>query len=558
MLQGLSSLAQAARAWPFEQSRNLMARLLKTRVDTHEGREAAKALIAAGRFDQLIEQFPGFARPVVFETGYGPSGLPHIGTFNEVVRTTMVRTAFRAQTEDLIPTRLICFSDDMDGLRKAPDNVPNHELLLADMGKPLTVVRDPYGEYESFGAHNNARLQAFLDAYGFDYEFMSSTVQYRSGAFDEKLLLALERFDDIQKVMLPTLGPDRRATYSCFLPISPTTGRVLQVPTLERNVAAGTIVFEDEDGSRVEQRVTGGLVKMQWKPDWAMRWAALGVDYEMAGKDLIESVKVSSQICRVLDGAPPEGFNFELFLDEHGAKISKTKGNGLSIEEWLRYGPQQTLAYYIFPNPKSAKTLHFGVIPRAVDDYLNHLDAYNREEDVAKRIENPVWHVHTGAPPAKGSPVPFNLLVNLVSAGNASSREVLWGFLSHYSPGATPQSEPLLDQLVDYVIAYYEDFVKPSKAFRAPTDKERAALLDLAERLKALPADCKDGGLIQDEVYAVGNAHAFDPLRSWFQALYEVLLGSSQGPRFGSFAAIFGLERTIALIEQGARGELAA
>ena len=464
MLQGLSTYAQAGRAWPFEQARNLMARLLKVRLESHEEREAAAQLVKDGKWSDLIARYPTLTAPVIFETGYGPSGLPHIGTFNEVVRTTMVRTAFRAMTEDLIPTRLICFSDDMDGLRKAPDNVPNHELLLADLGKPLTVVRDPYGEFESFGAHNNARLRAFLDGYGFDYEFMSSTAQYKSGAFDATLLKALERFDAIQAVMLPTLGPERRETYSCFLPISPISGRVLQVPTLERNVAAGTIVFEDEDGRRKEQKVTGGLVKMQWKPDWAMRWTALGVDYEMAGKDLIESVKVSSQICRVLGGNAPEGFNYELFLDEQGQKISKTKGNGLSMEDWLKYGPQETLAYYIFPNPKSAKTLHFDVIPRAVDDYLKHLAAYGREEDPAKRIENPVWHVHTANPPAKGSPVPFNLLMNIVSAGNASSRDVLWGFISRYSPGATPESEPLLDRLVDYAIAYYEQFLDPTKA----------------------------------------------------------------------------------------------
>ena len=552
MLQGLSSIARDGRAWPFEQARNLLTRLVRLHVGAGPAGADGWALIEAQKWDDLKAKFPAFARPVVFETGYGPSGLPHIGTFNEVVRT-----AFRALTDDQVPTRLICFSDDMDGLRKAPDNIPNHEMLLADLGKPLTAVRDPFGEHESFGAHNNARLCAFLDSYGFDYEFMSSTAQYRSGAFDEKLLLALERFDDVQAVMLPTLGPDRRATYSCFLPLSPTTGRVLQVPTLERNVSKGTIVFEDEDGSKVEQAVTGGLVKMQWKPDWAMRWAALGVDYEMAGKDLIESVKVSSRICKVLGGEPPEGFNFELFLDEQGQKISKTKGNGLSIEEWLLYGPPETLAYYIFPNPKSAKTLHFGVIPRAIDDYLKHLDAYAREEDPAKRLENPVWHVHTAKPPAKGSPVPFNLLMNIVSAGNASSRDVLWGFLSRHSPGATPESEPLLDRLVDYAIAYYERFVAPTRAFRAPTDMERAALLDLAERLKKLPAETTDDEAIQNEVYAVGNEHGFDPLRSWFGALYEVLLGSAQGPRFGSFAAIFGLERTIALIDQGARGELA-
>ncbi len=558
MLQGLSPLARDARAWPFEQARNLMTRLLKVRLADNQEREEAQGLINDGKAASLAEQFPALAaKPVIFETGYGPSGLPHIGTFNEVVRTTMVRTAFRALTDDAIPTRLICFSDDMDGLRKVPDNIPNPEILTADLGKPLTVVRDPFGEHDSFGAHNNARLCAFLDSYGFEYEFMSATAQYKGGAFDRTLLTALARFDDIQAVMLPTLGPERRETYSPFLPVSPTSGRVLQVPTLERHVDRGTIVFRDEDGSLVEVPVTGGHVKMQWKPDWAMRWAALGVDYEMAGKDLIDSVKVSSRICRILGGEPPEGFNFELFLDEQGQKISKTKGNGLSMEEWLRYGAPESLAYYIYGSPKSAKKLHFDVIPRAVDEYLQQLDAYNRETDTAKRIENPVWHAHRAEPPAKGSPVSFGLLLNIVSAGNASSKDVLWGFLSRYSPGASPETEPLLDRLVDNAIRYYEDFVRPTKKFRLPDAKEKAALEDLAARLRALPADCRDGETIQNEVYAVGKDHGFEPLRAWFGALYEVLLGQVQGPRFGSFAAIFGLGRTIALIEQGARGELA-
>ena len=557
MLQDLAPLARDARAWPFEQARNLMARLLKQRTQGDDEQTLAASLVMAGKFDDLVQAIPAFARPVIFETGYGPSGLPHIGTFNEVVRTTMVRTAFRALTGDQIPTRLICFSDDMDGMRKVPDNVPNGEVMVPDLGKPLTVVRDPFGEHESFGAHNNARLCAFLDSYGFDYEFMSATERYRGGHFDEQLLRALERFDDIQAIMLPTLGPERRETYSCFLPISPTTGRVLQVPTLERHVDRGTIVYRDEDGSLVEQRVTGGQVKMQWKPDWAMRWAALGVDYEMSGKDHIDNVKVSSRICRVLGGEPPEGFNYELFLDEQGQKISKTKGNGLSMEEWLRYGAPESLAYYIYGSPKSAKKLHFDVIPKAVDEYLQQLEAYNRETDVARKIENPVWHLHTANPPAKGSPVSFGLLLNIVSAGNASSKDVLWGFLSRYSPGASPQTEPLLDRLVDYAIRYYEDFVAPTKKFRLPDEREKAALEDLAARLRALPADCKDGETIQGEVYAVGKEHGFEPLRSWFGALYEVLLGQTQGPRFGSFAAIFGLDRTIALIERGARGELA-
>jgi lysyl-tRNA synthetase class 1 len=557
MLTGLSPLAQDARAWPFEQARALLARVLAVRLADKEARDAAAALIAHGRTADALRDHPALQAPVILETGYGPSGLPHIGTFNEVQRTTMVRSAFRTLTEDAWPTRLICFSDDMDGLRKVPDNVPNKDQLALDLGKPLTQVRDPFGEGDSFGAANNARLRAFLDSFGFEYEFMSSTEQYRSGRFDETLRTALRRFDEIQAVMLPTLGPDRRATYSPFLPISPTSGRVLQVPTLERDPDAGTIVFEDEDGSRVKTLVTGGHVKLQWKPDWAMRWAALGVDYEMSGKDLIDSVKASSRICRVLGGSPPEGFHYELFLDGEGQKISKSKGNGLALEDWLRYGAQESLSYYIFQSPRSAKKLHFDVIPRATDDYLQQLDAYPGQEPV-KQLDNPVWHVHTGAPPAQGSPVSFALLLNLVGVANATDKAMLWAFISRYLPGATPQSEPLLDRLAGYALQYYRDFVLPAKVYRAPTEQERAAMHDLAGRLRALPADTRDSETIQNEVYAAGKAANFEPLRLWFQALYEVLLGQSQGPRFGSFAAIYGLPETLALIDRALAGELLA
>ena len=555
-VQGLSAAAREAKAWPFEQARALLQRLLRVRLDPAQAAQA-QAMIAAGRAAESLSAFPALARPVVFETGYGPSGLPHIGTFQEVARTTMVRTAFRALTEDAWTTELICFSDDMDGLRKAPENVPNRELLIEDLGKPLTVVRDPFGEHDSFGRHNNARLRAFLDAFGFDYSFTSATDCYCSGRFDATLLRALERFDDIQAVMLPTLGPERRATYSPFLPISPTTGRVLQVPTLERHVERGTIVFEDEDGTRIETPVTGGRVKLQWKPDWAMRWAALGVDYEMSGKDLIDSVKASSRICRALGGEPPEGFNYELFLDQNGEKISKSRGNGLSMEDWLRYGAPESLAYYVFGSPRSAKRLHFDVIPRAADEYLQQLEAYP-EQEAAKQLENPVWHVHAGAPPEHGSPVSFALLLNLVSAGNASSKALLWGYIASYIPDATPETEPLLDRLADYALNYYEDVVKPAKRFRAPDPRERAAMQDLRARLAALPADCRDGETIQNEVYAAGKDAGFEPLRAWFTALYEVLLGQSQGPRFGSFAALFGLAETVALIDAAMAREAVA
>ena len=552
----LPSEAYAGRAWPFEQARNLIARLVKARIKDHAAQKQALALIEAGKTDEALKAHEGLDRAVIFETGYGPSGLPHIGTFGEVARTTMVRQAFEAMTGGVWTTRLICFSDDMDGLRKVPEGIPNSEILREDLYKPLTVVRDPFGEYPSFGEHNNTRLKKFLDGFGFAYEFLSSTDCYKGGVFDTTLLTALDRFDDIQKVMLPTLGPDRRATYSPFLPVSPKTGHVLQVPTLERNVARGTIVFE-ENGERFEVPVTGGHVKMQWKPDWAMRWAALGVDYEMAGKDLIDSVKVSSQVCKILGGLPPEGFNYELFLDEAGQKISKSKGNGLTMEQWLRYGAPESLGYYMFQSPKSAKKLYFDVIPRATDEFFQQLDAFPRQEP-AKQIENPVWFVLRGETGLTSPPVTFGLMLNLVSAANAADKETLWGFLKAYIPGATPESEPVLDRLAGYALNYFEDFVKPTKAFRLPTEGERAAMEDLVARFKALPEGMNDAEGLQNLVFEVGKTHGFEPLRAWFQALYEVLLGQSQGPRFGSFVAIFGVAKTVELIEQALAGSLVA
>jgi lysyl-tRNA synthetase class 1 len=552
MLQGLTHLAREARPWTFAEARNVLARVLRVRLDDAE-RDLAATLFEAGKVREAVETLPALARPVVFQCGYGASGLPHLGTFGEAARPTMVRTAFRALTDDAIPTKLIIFSDDMDGLRKIPPNLPHQDWLEADQGKPVTSVRDPFGEYESFGAHNNARARAFFDSFGFDYEFISSTEFYRSGRMDAMLRTILERFDQVQTIMLATLGDERRATYSPFLPISPRTGRVLQAATLERNVEKGTIVFADEDGTLTEVPVTGGAVKLQWRPDWAARWVALGVDFEMSGKDLVDSFRISGRLTRVLGGAPPETPHFELFMDEDNQKISKTKGNGLTMEEWLRYGAPESLAYYMFTSPKTAKRLYFDVIPKATDEFIQHLDAFNRARaegsNSANLLDNPVWSVCRGEPPEKGSPVSFSLLLNLVSVANASDKTLLWGFLSRYLPGATPETEPMLDRLAGYAINYYEDFVLPAKRFRAPTEQEHAAFADLAARLKALPADSTDGEAIQNQVYEAGKAGGFEPLRAWFQALYEVLLGQTQGPRFGSFAAIYGLANTIALIE---------
>ncbi|MCK5041415.1 MAG: lysine--tRNA ligase [Sphingomonadales bacterium] len=489
---------------------------------------------------------------VLFETGYGPSGLPHIGTFCEVARTTNVMRAFREISD--IPAKMICFSDDMDGLRKVPDNIPNREAMEPYLGQPLTKVPDPFGTHDSFGAHNNARLMAFLDDYGFEYEFMSSTDCYTSGKFDETLLKILENYEKVINVILPTLGEARRKTYSPFLPLCPKTGEVLQVAITDINAKAGTISFVDNDGETVTTPVTGGHCKLQWKVDWAMRWVALDVDYEMAGKDLSESVKLSSIISRILSKRPPEGFSYELFLDENGEKISKSKGNGLSIEEWLRYGPPESLGLYVFQNPKRAKKLHFDVIPKAVDEYYTHLSKF-AEQEPKIQFTNPVFYMHEGTPPNIQLPVTFGLLLNLVGTTNTDDADIIWGFVSNYAEGTTKDNHPEMDRLIGYAINFYKDFVHPTKKYRAPDDREKQALEDLVEILDGLPENT-DGSDIQTAIYDIGKKYEFENLRDWFKALYEILLGQPQGPRMGNFIALYGVKESKALIESALKGEM--
>lgn len=528
-VKNMADQALAAKAWPFEEARKLLARIEARRKAGQE------------------------VKGVLFETGYGPSGLPHIGTFGEVARTSWVRHAFETMSD--IPTHLIAFSDDMDGLRKVPDNLPQPEMLTANLGKPLTSIPDPFGTHESFGHHMNARLRAFLDHFGFRYEFYSSTTTYKSGRFDEALLRILANYDKVMAVMLPTLGEERQQTYSPFLPVSPRSGKVLLAKVVARDPAKGTITYIEEDGSEQTVPVTGGHCKLQWKPDMGMRWAALGVDYEMYGKDHLSQAPLYSAICKIAGGVPPEQYMYEMFLDDSGQKISKSKGNGISLDDWLKYGSPESLALFMFQKPRTAKRLYFDVIPKAVDEYIAFLEAYHSNEtSEEQRLENPVWHIHAGKVPDERYPVSFALLLNLVSASNANTREVLWGNIRAYAPGATPEANPGLDRLVGFALRYYEDFVKPTKVFRAANDQERAALEDLAARLDAL-GDQRDGKLVQDVVYDVGKAHGFEPLRAWFAALYEVLLGQTQGPRFGSFAALFGCAKTAAMIRSALAGE---
>lgn len=524
-MSDLRDVAMNSKAWPFEEARAVLKR---------------------------YEKAPPEKGYVLFETGYGPSGLPHIGTFGEVLRTTMIRNAFELISD--IPTRLICFSDDLDGMRKVPGNVPDQEMLQEHLQKPLTSVPDPFGTHDSFGDHNNAMLRRFLDTFGFDYEFYSATEFYKSGQFDEVLKRAVEQYDAIMKVMLKSLREERSQTYSIFLPIHPETGRVLYVPMKEVNASDYTITFDDEDGREWTLPVTGGNVKLQWKPDFGARWAALGVDFEMYGKDHSTNTPIYDAICRILGAPAPAHFTYELFLDDQGQKISKSSGNGISIDEWLSYASTESLSYFMYLKPKTAKRMYFDVIPKAVDEYHQQLRAYHTQ-DATQQLANPVHHIHDGEVPVSTMVVSFAMLLNLASVSGAEDKETLWGFIRRYAPEASAETNPDLDQAAGFAVRYYNDFVKPNKTFRPADEKERAAMQDLVERLKDYDGGLEDEAL-QTIVFAVGKDHGFDPLRDWFKALYEVLMGASQGPRFGGFIALYGIPETIALIEDGLAGKL--
>ena len=523
----LRDAAMKSKAWPFEEARAILKRYEKKAPEKGH---------------------------VLFETGYGPSGLPHIGTFGEVARTTMIRRAFEVISD--IPTRLICFSDDLDGMRKVPENVPQQEMLHQHMQKPLTSVPDPYGEYDSFGGHNNAMLRRFLDTFGFEYEFYSATEFYRSGQFDDTLRLATERYEKIMDIMLASLREERQQTYSCFLPIHPETGRVLYVPVKHVDKVNHTITFDDEDGREWVLPVTGGNVKLQWKPDFGARWAALGVDFEMYGKDHSTNTPIYDGICEVLGGRKPNHFTYELFLDEVGQKISKSKGNGLTIDEWLTYAASESLSYFMYQKPKTAKRLWWDVIPKAVDEYHQQLRAYP-DQDLDAQVNNPVWHIHGGHPPESKMVVPFSMLLNLASVAGAKDAAGLWGYIRAYAPEASPETHPDLDAAAGYAVRYFADKIAPARSYRLPNEQERAAIADLRARLAGHEGS-HDPEELQSIVYAVGKEHGFEPLRDWFKALYEVLLGASEGPRFGGFVALYGVPESIALMDRALAGELAA
>lgn len=525
-MSDLRESALQSKAWPFEEARRLLKRYAKGAPEK------------------------GY---ILFETGYGPSGLPHIGTFGEVARTTMIKRAFEAISD--IPTKLICFSDDLDGMRKVPSNVPNPEVLEQHLQRPLTSVPDPFGTHDSFGAHNNAMLRRFLDTFGFEYEFYSAKEFYETGQFDEILKRAVDRYDEIMAIMLKSLREERRQTYSIFLPLHPESGRVMYVPMKKVCAETYTVTFDDETGKEWTVPVTGGSVKLQWKPDFGARWAALGVDFEMYGKEHATNEKIYDAICRALGGRAPNHFSYELFLDENGQKISKSSGNGVSIDEWLTYASTESLAYFMYQKPKTAKRMHFDVIPKAMDEYHQQLRAYHGQ-DMKAQLNNPVWHIHGGDVPQSNMVVPFSMLLNLASVASAHDKETLWGFIRRYAPEATAETHPDLDAAAGYAVRYFEDFIQPAKVFRAPDAVERAALEEFRAKLAAWDGETT-GEVLQGIVFEVGREHfGKENMRNWFKALYEVLLGASQGPRFGSFAALYGVEETVALIDKGLAGTL--
>ena len=514
-----NSIIQNTSAWPFVEARKLV-------------KERSKIFEKKGK--------------ITLQTGYGPSGLPHIGTFAEVARTTMMVNAIKNIID--IPTEIITFSDDMDGLRKVPENIPNKEILENNLHKPLTSIPDPFKKYPSFGEHNNEMLKSFLDKFNFNYTFKSSTENYKKGVFNKTLLLVLEKYEEIMEIIIPTLGKERQKTYSPFLPICNETGKVLEVPIVNLNKKSGKIIYKS-NGKDIETEVTNGNCKLQWKVDWAMRWYTFDVDYEMYGKDLIESAILSSKICKTLGKKNPNGFAYELFLDEKGEKISKSKGNGITIEQWLKYASPESLALYMYQNPKRAKKLYADVVPKAVDEYLICIDKFDQQDDKNKLL-NPVWHIHNGQPPKEKSIMPFSVLLNLVGTSNASDKEVLWKFIKKYNKDINISNHPILDNLVEYALKYFNEIVKPNKKYRKPTDKEKTALKDLAKRLKNFK-NSTDPEAIQTIVYSVGKDNGYqDNLREWFKAIYEIIFGDVDGPRMGFFISFFGIEETIKLINK--------
>jgi lysyl-tRNA synthetase class 1 len=520
MLNGKISIKDNLKSWPFLEAKNLLKK---------------------------INNQPPKKGFVLFETGYGPSGLPHIGTFGEVCRTLMVMRAFNYLAPE-IPTKLICFSDDMDALRKVPDNIPNADIFVNYIGKPLTAIPDPYDQFASYGEQMNDRLKKFLDRFSFSYEFYSSTECYKGGIFNDSLKKIALNLQKINSLILPTLRIERKNTYNPFMPICPISGKVLEEGVTAIDSKEFTISFKDINGNIQIKSILDGNCKLQWKVDFGMRWHALDVDYEMFGKDIIPSAELAAKIAKIIGNKSPLNFHYELFLDANGQKISKSKGNGISLDEWLKYAPAESLSYYMYQKPKTAKRLYFDIIPKSTDEYIKFMHNY-KDLDPIEKLDNPIYHIHNNDYSFHDMGViSFSLLLNLASACNPDNVDILWGFISKYDPNLNKNNAQFIDSLAHYALNYYNDFVKPHKKFKKPDELEKKAISALKEKLILLISE-KDATILQNIVYQVGNDFNFE-LKSWFQALYQILLGQDSGPRFGSFISLFGVPNMIKLIDE--------
>ena len=488
---------------------------------------------------------PRSDRPVLFETGFGPSGLPHIGTFAEVARTSWVRNAFEEVTG--LDTRLMTFSDDMDGLRKVPLNFPNQRMLKEHLGRPLCTIPDPFSESDCFSGYMNNKLRDFLDTYQFNYEFKSSSVSYKGGDFDQGLAILLEKVQDVHSIVAPTLGEEKRDSWSPFLPICPSCGSVYSTRVTEYFPSRGEIGFVCDGnggdfagcGAEGEVSIFSGNVKVGWKMDWALRWYTYEVDYEMYGKDLIESAKLSGRIVRLMGKHPPVGMNYELFLDEEGKKISKSVGKGLTVDTWVEYAPIESLLYYIFQNPRRARRLYWDVVPKCVDDYLDALRKYPTIEP-EKSPEQALWHIYGrgNSVPSYGAQVNFSMVGNLISALGTDAPDLLVEYLNRYDK-KSDDYPVVIKELIRKGMNYYRDFILPKKQYRTPLASEADQLRQLLFALEG--ADFLNEEELQAIPFELARKNNIDP-KLFFQMFYEIVLGQQRGPRFGSFAKMLGLE----------------
>ncbi len=521
----------------------------------------------ARRLAERVSSYPP-ERAVIFESGFGPSGLPHLGTMGEVLRPAYVQHAFQVLGQVLEeadsssaayrrPSRLVVFIDDMDGLRKVPESIPNREASAAFLGQPVSRIPDPFGEcHPSFAAHMIALLEKFLEPVEVSYELMRSSEMYASGRFDDALKLILEKHAEIIRIVTPTLREENRAGWSPVMPLCPACGQINSTLVTAYHPERATVEFSCERsfggshgcGFRGEQSVLGGKAKVQWKVDWALRWYMLSVDYELYGKDLIDSARLSGQILRLLGGRPPLGFAFEMYLDEEGHKVSKSIGRGVGVEQWRRYAPIEVLKYFLILNPRRARKLFLESIPQYTDEYLDALRAWGAADRRARRNSPLEFVLQSQSARRFNSTLSFGLVMNLVAALGSSERELIWRYLVHYDPAIEGDADTmkLTRELMECALNFYRDFIEPAKFHYTPSDGER-------EQLRALSAWLAQNGEagaedIEKAIYELGRQH-YDKPGKIFPLLYRVILGQERGPRLGAFIRLTTPARVAAIVD---------